>query len=133
MYLAQDIGLPLGYGFGWYIHGPYSPDLTSVAYQVVPEGIDSIGHVELTPRYKGMIDKVNKLEYSSHHKQIMGNVQWYELLASIAYMFRAGNETKDAVARAVNDAKPHFSEELVKEAYDIYMDFKNSSSQCVLH
>ena len=42
IYLAQDIGLPLGYGYSWYIHGPYSPDLTAAAYQIIPEEITAI-------------------------------------------------------------------------------------------
>ena len=37
VFLAQHLGLPLRYGYSWYIHGPYSTDLTAVAYQVIPK------------------------------------------------------------------------------------------------
>jgi len=32
IYLAQQVGVPLGYQFSWYLRGPYSKDLTSDAY-----------------------------------------------------------------------------------------------------
>ena len=35
IYLAQEAGVQLGYGFRWYIRGPYSPDLTRDAFAVV--------------------------------------------------------------------------------------------------
>jgi len=42
IYLAQTIfGIDLGYSFGWYIYGPYSPDLTYEAFRY-PEVFDSI-------------------------------------------------------------------------------------------
>ena len=35
IYLLQDSGMQLGYGFGWYKYGPYSQDLVSDAYTVL--------------------------------------------------------------------------------------------------
>ena len=35
IYLLQDSGMQLGYGFGWYKYGPYSQDLVSDAYAVL--------------------------------------------------------------------------------------------------
>lgn len=34
VYLIQANGINLGYSFSWYLHGPYSPDLTKDAYQI---------------------------------------------------------------------------------------------------
>ena len=62
IFLAQDIGLPLGYGYNWYIHGPYSTDLTAVAYQVIPEGYSSLENKCFKEKYSEMIRKVNELE-----------------------------------------------------------------------
>ena len=36
IYLAQENGLPLGYGFVWCIHGPYSEDLTRDIFEICP-------------------------------------------------------------------------------------------------
>ena len=37
VYLLQTYGLSLGYGYSWYIKGPYSPDLTKVLFNITPE------------------------------------------------------------------------------------------------
>ena len=34
IYLVQANGIHLGYSFSWYLHGPYSADLTKDAYQL---------------------------------------------------------------------------------------------------
>ena len=34
VYLVQEAGLPLGYGFGWYVRGPYSPSLARDGYEL---------------------------------------------------------------------------------------------------
>lgn len=34
IYILQESGLNLGYHFGWYIYGPYSPDLTRDAFDL---------------------------------------------------------------------------------------------------
>ena len=97
VYLAQDIGLPLGYGYSWYIHGPYSTDLTAVAYQIIPEGDTAIENHSLKEPYASMITKVNDLEKAIDEQNLaISVVQWYELIASIAYWYARGcsNEEK---------------------------------------
>lgn len=42
VYLAQKAGVSLGYSYGWYVRGPYSPSLTRDYYDLVddiPEGM----------------------------------------------------------------------------------------------
>ena len=34
VYLLQSLGFYLGYKFSWYVHGPYSPDLTKDAFRL---------------------------------------------------------------------------------------------------
>ena len=34
VYMLQESGLNLGYHFGWYVYGPYSPDLTKDAFDL---------------------------------------------------------------------------------------------------
>ena len=36
VFLAQESGLPLGYGFVWGINGPYSEDLTRDIFEIIP-------------------------------------------------------------------------------------------------
>ena len=117
VYLAQDIGLPLGYGYSWYIHGPYSTDLTAVAYQIIPEGDASIENHSLKEPYASMIEKVNSI----------GVVQWYELIASIAYWHKRGYNTEEKIIEKIHTTKPQFTEEQTKAGYSTYIDFKNAA------
>lgn len=34
VFILQEMGLPLGYGYNWYLHGPYSPALAEDAYEL---------------------------------------------------------------------------------------------------
>ena len=123
VYLAQDIGMPLGYGYSWYIHGPYSTDLTAVAYQVIPEGIDSIEGKTLKAPYDAMISKVNAIENEMEGLKI-GVVQWYELIASIAYWYKRGYTEETRAIEKIKETKPQFSEKQAQSAYKVYRSFK---------
>ena len=128
VFLAQDIGLPLGYGYSWYIHGPYSPDLTSVAYQVIPEGCDSIENMHFREPYAKIIESVNLLENEIRERKLkIGTVQWYELLASIAYWYKRGYNSEKAAVQKIKETKPQFSEEQAKAAYQSYLAFKKAA------
>jgi len=127
IFLAQDIGLPLGYGYSWYIHGPYSADLTAVAYQVIPEGFDSIEKNSFKPPYAAMISKVNALEDEIKKNGLqIRTVQWYELIASIAYWYERGYDTKEKMVGKIKKTKPQFTEEQICAAYVAYSNFKNT-------
>ncbi|MBE6776027.1 MAG: hypothetical protein E7543_07555 [Ruminococcaceae bacterium] len=128
VYLAQDIGLPLGYGYSWYIHGPYSTDLTAVAYQIIPEGDTAIESHTLKEPYASMIRKVNSLEQVIDEKCLkISVVQWYELIASIAYWYKRGCNTEEKAVSKIHSTKPQFSEEQIKVGYSTYVAFKTAA------
>ena len=125
IYLAQDIGLPLGYGYSWYIHGPYSTDLTAVAYQIIPEGISAIDHHTLKEPYASMISKVNSLESIIDEQDLkISVVQWYELIASIAYWHKRGYSSEQKAVEKIRMTKPQFTETQIKVGYSTYVTFK---------
>lgn len=125
IFLAQDIGLHLGYGYSWYIHGPYSTDLTAVAYQVIPEGCEAIKNNRFKDQFADMITKVNNLEKEiDKHKLKIGVVQWYELVSSIAYWYRRGEKSEEQIINKIKETKPQFSEKQIKSAYQSYVKFK---------
>lgn len=125
VYLAQDIGLPLGYGYSWYIHGPYSTDLTAVAYQIIPEGDTAIENHSLKEPYASMITKVNSLESVIDERNLtISVVQWYELIASIAYWYKRGYNTEEKALEKIHATKPQFTEEQIKAGYSTYVAFK---------
>lgn len=128
IYLAQDIGLPLGYGYSWYIHGPYSTDLTAVAYQIIPEGKTSIENNTLKEPYAKIIDRVNLLEDIIGEQNLkISVVQWYELIASIAYWYNCGYKTQQAATEKIHETKPQFTEDQIQAGYSAYVAFKTAA------
>ena len=128
IYLAQDIGLSLGYGYSWYIHGPYSTDLTAVAYQIIPEGDTAIENHSFKEPYASMIARVNSLaSVIDEQKLTISVVQWYELIASIAYWFKRGYDTKEKAVKKIRATKPQFTEEQIKAGYSTYVAFKSAA------
>ena len=126
IFLAQDVGLPLGYGYCWYIYGPYSSDLTTVAYQIIPEGFDDIEKHSFKKQYSEMIEKVNRLSDDISTKSIMlSEVEWYELIASIAYWYNRGIQEEEGIVEKIKDTKPHFSDSDTRAAFESYMSFKS--------
>lgn len=126
IFLAQDLGLPLGYGYNWYIHGPYSSDLTTVAYQIIPEGFESIEKNTFKKKYSDMIKKVNDLESDITSDNInLKTVQWYELIASIAYWYERGIKKEDDIVEKIKTTKPQFTTKQTVSALKSYKTLKS--------
>lgn len=117
IYIAQIFGLRLGYGYSWYLHGPYSPDLASAAYQIVPEGFGSLANWSFKEEYKKVIERVNLLE--GKNKLSLDVVQWYELLSSVIFWNENGYEENAENISQVAKSKPQFSEGQILTAYEV--------------
>lgn len=110
VFLAQELGLPLGYGYGWYIHTPYSSDLSTIAYQVIPEGFKHIEGVAFKKKYSDIVKRVNDLEAYVTSKNInLKTVQWYELIACITYWIKLGIKKKEDIIEKIKTIKPQFT------------------------
>lgn len=91
IYLSQHLPLDLGYRFSWYVHGPYSPDLTETAFAYFEkkQDFDNLlheGEVKLSSSGKLKLDKVKKLFSSKPADWEKTDTEWLELLASIHYL-----------------------------------------------
>lgn len=126
VYLAQDIGVPLHYGYSWYIHGPYSTDLTAVVYQVIPEGFGDLENKTLKEPYKNMLVKINNLDNQKQAAHL-DSVRWYELLASIAYWYNHEDKIKDKVLEKIHETKPQFNEQQVNLGLEVYFNLKKNA------
>jgi hypothetical protein len=122
------MGLPLGYGYSWRIHGPYSTDSTTVAYQVILECLIQSKIINFKEPYAEMISRVNALEEKITKNELqISIVQWYELIASIAYWSKHGYVTKENLIAKIRATKPQFSEEQTSAAYDPYLTLKQAA------
>ena len=122
VYLAQLLGLGLGYRFSWYIHGPYSPDLAAVAYETIPTGVDSFIEYNLTDEAKGVTERVNNLKdelfaIDSSFKDDEPSA--YELLASVAYLKKNRRLDVTEIKKQLQIEKPRFSADQITTSYDL--------------
>jgi hypothetical protein len=95
IYLAQQMGVPLGYQFSWYLRGPYSKDLTSDAYACfeaeTPQGWDiGSGIKAKLDRFRPFIDSV---------KRKSNPVRELEKLASVLFVVKTGQASENDTAR----------------------------------
>ena len=118
-YFLQEFGADLGYAFGMYIRGPYSPVLARDAYalqdlEYESEEIESVSvSTEVRARMRGFMEEVDQLVSTSKGRQY-----WLELLASLHFLCKYGypkiKNLEDAkrqskLARFGNDIETAFS------------------------
>jgi len=87
IYLLQSLGTDLGYSYNWYVRGPYSPILTNYVYNNLD--LLSSSNFEgytLSETAERNVSIVNSLIDSK--KADLGEVFWYELLASLLYIIK---------------------------------------------
>lgn len=75
-----------------------------------------------------MITKVNDLEKAIDEQNLaISVVQWYELIASIAYWYARGCSNEEKTTEKIRATKPQFTEEQIKAGYSTYVTFKNAA------
>jgi uncharacterized protein YwgA len=84
VYLLQEAGVSLGYDFGWYVSGPYSPSLADDGYE--------ISRMKMSGEENASIDldvagKIAKLFRGIDISDIKAPYQ-LELLASLVFVIR---------------------------------------------
>src|SRR2546421_10312433 len=117
VYLGQRSGLNLGYRFGWYLMGPYSPGLTK-DYFALSEAISS-GDREYESHALGPTSKA-QLHRIASLCLVPANVaasqeDWLELLASLHYLRTVSGYSHAKSQDVLRVQKPHLAH-LVNEA-----------------
>ena len=111
IYLLQELGVKLKYDYNWYIHGPYSPTLTSYMYN----NLDVLNQFDYEDKQlkKEAENKINIVnEISRQCCKDLDLPSWYELIASIIYIRK--NWTEEVTGSVYNTLikyKPKFTEE----------------------
>lgn len=114
IYLLQALGLFLGYRFNWYVHGPYSPDLTREAFKLVPI-FKQVRKVKFAKeRSERRFD-----EYLRFLGKRKDDGDWLEQLAC-AHFLKAiyPEKTREEIITSVLIHETHFTRNQCEEAYD---------------
>ena len=126
IYLLEEFGLNLGYGFGWYKYGPYSSDLVQDAYTVLYAQREHYGcetdSWEFSADSKGRFD-----EFGERLGDVLGDAEKLELVASVRFVCDRWKPeiARDDIAREFMQYKNSYFNtnpirpEEIEEAFDI--------------
>ena len=110
--LVQGAGIDLGYSFGWYIRGPYSPALTR-DYFALDEATEG-DEASSTASYELRSSVVERLDRLRPILDVPNDVpieqpEWLELLASVDYLQRVRRLDADRTNEVIRSKKSHIA------------------------
>jgi hypothetical protein len=115
VYLGQIARVDLGYRFGWYIRGPYSPGLTkdyfALADAVNTGELDTQGRT-LKPELRERLRTIRPL-LNPPREVSLPPEDWLELLASLHFLRSVSKFDRDKAAARIRQEKPHLQEFLL--------------------
>lgn len=114
VYLLRQFGADLRFGYTWYLHGPYSPQLTKTLFNPTEEDLATekdLGKPELSV--------VNSMR--NFLGEDLYSVDSLELVGSLVYLIKhapsEGFDSKNKIIDYLLERKPQFSKEKVKSAW----------------
>ena len=114
VYLLQAFGLNIGYRYTWYLRGPYSPDLTKVAYSVAtnydPNAFAGFHETENEERFCKFLIFLGEKK---------NDEDWMEIAASIHFLARLyGEQNKSLVFEKVRGKVGNLSRETFNDIWN---------------
>jgi len=109
IYLGQLSDVNLGYRFGWYVLGPYSPALTKDYFslaEAIASGDKGYEGKEFTPGVLGRIRRVLPLMRPPESVPLEQE-DWLELVSSLHYLRRVVRSDRQDALETLRKAKPH--------------------------
>ena len=131
VYLLWGHGIYLGYGFNWYVHGPYSPKLADDGYAIDDDIFERGRAITLNDETR-VIESLNKFK-DVVGEENLNNRLYLEILASLHYIKKVAFGGKDdypAISEWLISRKPHLKNEdgiyeLMESAYEKLSRFEN--------
>ena len=114
-YLLKQFGADLPFGYTWYLHGPYSPELTRTLFSDTDRGIPNDLVID-----KAALQNVNDMR--NFLTNDFYSVDSLELIVSLIYLIKhgpkEGYDTKQSIIQFLMLKKPQFSMEEVESAWN---------------
>jgi len=109
IYLVKVLGFDLGYSYGWYVRGPYSPSLTKDYYELDSSNTTLTG--ALRPDIINTLQNIRENIIENPRKpNAMAQDDWLELLASWHFLRLKSKKTYREAAEMFQQQKPHLVE-----------------------
>ncbi len=123
VYLLDKVfHLNFGFSYNWYLHGPYSPELTKLIFDVIEKEREDIAKpVNLSAEDRGKIGRLKLFLCDD-----IESTDALELLVSLHYILKCSPDSK--VENAVDflkSKKPYFSDEEISDALKRLQDLEN--------
>lgn len=116
VYLLQDMGVPMGgYGFRWYLHGPYSQDLQDDMHELKNR---RAGKVKIAPDCEARIKKL-AAAIRDEGRGGYSEAEWVECLGSMRYLQKRVLRFDAAMEDVLNklaEKKPHLKDRAANTA-----------------
>ena len=127
MYLAQVLGIPLGFGYRFGKYGPYSDDLFQISDDIISDGEACIEGFELRPQYMAIITAINSAIRRFHG---ISDTALCILLASVAYWTRHGFPLTgfEELVRKLTELFPEY-DGYIRYAVNIYASLEREANQ----
>jgi len=113
VYIGQTTGADLGYTYGWYLLGPYSPELTQDYFTLDSDlmtGDDEYKIYKLVESFSNKLKGIRKL-MDVPPRVNLPQEDWLELLASIIYKMKETNDV-DKTRKFLSQEKPHLRDHI---------------------
>jgi uncharacterized protein YwgA len=104
VYLAQSAGAPLGYSYGWYVKGPYSPSLAQ-DYYALSRQEGGVHGFQLNDAVRTSLSKLGRPAQLPAGVKL-SEADWLELLASVHFLYAVRNRDKSGVRAVLTRQKP---------------------------
>jgi uncharacterized protein YwgA len=104
VYLTQAVGIHLGYSYGWYVRGPYSPALTRDYYNLSDA---APANASLQAAAQAKLEQVKRIMNTPIDG--LRRPQKLELLASLHYLIKSSGMSEAAARKHLIQVKPHLA------------------------
>lgn len=114
VYLMKVFGINFNFGYGWYLHGPYSPGLAKAVFDVLERG-HPVHKKDLSERENKALEKLEKFLGPA-----IQSSDELELLVSLHFLRERGKyygESKEAIMTILKEKKPYFSMKQIEDAW----------------
>ncbi len=113
VYLGQLSGVDLGYSHGWYIRGPYSPELTRDYFRLAEEiedGREALEGKALRPEVIHKLERVRPvMQIPSELERTLSVEDWLELVASYHFLRAVSGYSKEETQEVFVKQKPRLA------------------------
>ena len=114
VYMLKQFGADLGFGFTWYLRGPYSPSLTKTLFNPTTDDIQA---------QRGLNAK--ELKIANDMRNFLGSdfysAERMELVASLVYLIKHGPDndlpSKARIVKFLMDEKPQYSTDEIEQVW----------------